>query len=343
MDAKRVGRTISFLRKRAGYTQKDLADRIGITDKAVSKWERGLGLPDISYLGKLAILLDTDVASLLAGDAVSHDRDWQGIIVLDKNPYGIGVHTIIYDKPLVYFLLSYFLLVGIWNIVIVCAPEEKEYLDKTLEDGKQFGIRLQTYAGTLKDILHANVIEGNNIMMVYGRCFLYGVDQTRFFQKAMVNRERLTIMALPKKRERANFRLLMDVNKKVVNANKGEPLRTQYDYSDIPILFFPANLLKGMAEEKDVATFVNKFTAKNELYVEMLDRGFVEIEVNTWDNVQQAALFTKIVQDNCGMNIYCLEEVAWRRGMITKTDLLNCSLKQQDTKYGKYILSLCDV
>lgn len=342
MDAKRVGVAIAFLRKRAGYTQKDLADRIGITDKAVSKWERGLGLPDIVYLGKLAILLDTDVASLLAGDVVQHDSEWQGVIVLDKNSYSIGAQTIIYDKPLVYFLLSYFLLVGIRKIIVLCTPEEKTYLDQTLEDGKRFGIRLYTCAGTLKDMLQSNVIEGNNIMMVYGRCFLYGVDQTRFFQKAMVNRERLTIMALPRKHKQTNSRLLMDINKKVVNSNKDEPLRTQYDYSKIPILFFPANLLTDMAKEMDVATFVSKFTANKELYVEMLDRGFVEIEVNTWDDVQEAAMFTKIVQDNCGMIIYCLEEVAWRRGMITKVELLEQGVKQQDTEYGQYILNICN-
>ena len=74
MNDNKIGAALSFLRKRAGYTQKDLADRIGISDKAVSKWERGLGLPDISYLRKLSILLDTDSDSLLAGDVIHHDN-----------------------------------------------------------------------------------------------------------------------------------------------------------------------------------------------------------------------------------------------------------------------------
>ena len=73
MDVAKVGKAIAYLRKRAGYTQRDLADRIGISDKAVSKWERGLGLPEIGYLRKLSILLDTDTDSLLTGDVVHHD------------------------------------------------------------------------------------------------------------------------------------------------------------------------------------------------------------------------------------------------------------------------------
>ena len=129
MDIEKIGKAISFLRKRAGYTQKDLADRLGISDKAVSKWERGQGLPDISYLRKLSILLDTDTDSLLAGDIFRHDSGWQGIIVLEDNICGIGAGTVIYDKPLIFFLLSYFLLVGIKNISVVCSDNDKQYIE----------------------------------------------------------------------------------------------------------------------------------------------------------------------------------------------------------------------
>jgi len=73
MDVERVGKAIAYLRKRAGYTPIDLADRIGISDMAVFKWERGLGLPEIGFLRKLSILLDTDTDSLLSGDVIHHD------------------------------------------------------------------------------------------------------------------------------------------------------------------------------------------------------------------------------------------------------------------------------
>ena len=79
---------------------------------------------------------------------------------------------------------------------------------------------------------------------------------------------------------------------------------------------------------------------RNEMFVEMLDRGFVEIEVDNWDNVQEAAAFLKIVQDKCGMNVYCIEEVAWRRGMISLKQLRKLGLRHSGTPYGDYILSL---
>ena len=181
MDTEKIGEAISFLRKRAGYTQKDLATRIGISDKAVSKWERGISLPDIALLRKLSILLDTDTDSLLAGDVIHHDRRWGGLLVIDENPYGINAETMIYDKPLVYFLLGYFMLVGIKSIRIKCDASSKEFILKKLGSGKRFGIDITFDEGHEKP---------SNYMVVLGRSILYGVDQTRFFQRAMVHPDR---------------------------------------------------------------------------------------------------------------------------------------------------------
>lgn len=341
MDAEKVGNAISYLRKRAGYTQKDLADRIGISDKAVSKWERGLGLPDIAYLRRLSILLDTDTDSLLSGDVIHHASSWRGILILEDSIYGIGAATIIYDKPLVYYLLSYFLLVGIKNILIICTEKDKKYIHDLLDNGSKLGINIMYYTGSLKEALENNPLNYNT-MLVYGNCLIYGVDQTRFFQKAMMDRDKVKILALPKRGSYLHNRILIDENKKVVNSNKDEPLRTQYDYCDIPILFCPKKILEQIAMENDVASFVLKYTKENELYVEMLDRGFVEIAIKNWEDVNEASTFIKIVQAKCGMITYCIEEVAWRRGMITLDQLRLLGEQQSNTEYGRYILSLCD-
>ncbi len=336
MDNNKIGKAITYLRKRAGYTQKDLAERIGVSDKAVSKWERGIGLPDISYLRKLSILLDTDTDSLLAGDVVHHDAGWRGIIILEDNRYNINASTTIYDKPLIYFLLSYFLLVGIKNIMVICTSMDKRYIDEKLGDGKEYGIELKTVTERHGEI---NLKTGN-VMLVYGRCMLYGVDQTRFFQKAMLNRDRLTMLVLPKKISHPSSRIFIDQNKKIINSNNPEQLKTQYDFSDIPIVFFPSELCKEIIKADSVPEYISKYASENEMYVETLDRGFVEIEIDNWNNVQEAATFLEIVQNKCGMNVYCLEEVAWRRGFISLEQLKRFGERCKGTEYGDYILGL---
>lgn len=406
MDIVKVGKAIAYLRKRAGYTQKELADRIGISDKAVSKWERGQGLPEIGYLRKLSILLDTDSDSLLAGDVAHHKSDWTGIIVLDENPYGIGVRTMIYDKPIINYLLSYFILVGIRILYIACTGTDAEYISNVLGRGEEYGIQITTVVGDLKDVVIAmsvndadglivnknsigikhnsfqsnsdndikqsdisetdqddnadlNVLANDtkikddvlqlkdvsgNVMLVYGRCILYGVDQTRFFQKAMVDREHLIMMALPKRMQKTSFSV--DVDKRVINDgvddSKKRKLRTQYDFSEIPILFFPISFLSSIAAAPSINDYIEKQKERENIFIETLDRGFVEIEVNDWNNVQEASTFMKIVQDKCGMNVYCLEEVAWRRGMISLAKLKELGERKAGTEYGEYVLGLYD-
>ena len=176
--------------------------------------------------------------------------------------------------------------------------------------------------------------------MVYGCCLLYGVDQTRFFQKAMMNRDRFTMLVLPKRLNHPSSRITIDQDKKVVSSDSDELLWTQYDFSDIPILFFPSKFLKDMANEENVASYIARHVSESELFVQILDRGFVEIEVYNWENVQEASVFMKIIQDNCGMNVYCIEEVAWRRGMISLERLKELGERKKDTEYGKYVLGL---
>ena len=81
----------------------------------------------------------------------------------------------------------------------------------------------------------------------------------------------------------------------------------------------------------------------DEVYTVTLDRGFVEIPLNTWDDVMEASSFVKTVQKACGMQIYCIEEIAWRRGMISHDEFIRFGEQMRDTPYGKYILEIAEV
>lgn len=338
LDTIKVGKTIAYLRKRRGYTQKELADRIGVSDKAVSKWERGLGLPDIGLIGKIAIVLDSNADSLLAGDIIYHSSGWIGLLILEENLYGINAGTIIYDKPLISFQLSYFMLMGIREIQLVSDEKEQKVIKELFGDGSRIGLKL-TYLENIPLELYAQ--SKANIMIVAGRNFIYGVDQTRFFQKAMLDKERITVLSLPKKQLDLSSGIYFDSDKKVVNAEYGDKINTQYKYYQIPILFCPADKITKidfalMQEDGGVQPAI----INEEIYTVTLDRGFVEIPINTWDDVIDTSLFVKTVQKACGMQIYCVEEIAWRRGMISLEELYMLGENRKQTPYGKYILDI---
>lgn len=340
MDIKAVGKAIAYLRKRAGYTQMELAGRLGVSDKAVSKWERGLGLPDTAIIGKVAILLDTDTDSLLAGDVIRQDMAWSGLLVLEENTAGIGAGTIIYDKPLVYFLLSYFMLLGIKNINIVCGRQDRAYIEKEFGSGGRLGLQIACSDMVLPGMYAAR---SGNVMVVSGRMVIYGVDQTRFFQKAMLHRDRVTILSLPKKRTGHPSRIYFDADKKIVSADDGEQLATQYDYHQIPVIFCPNEVVCRAVEGKGACfDIVLAALEAEKIYTVALDRGFVEISVDTWDDVMDASMFVKSIQNACGMQIYCIEEIAWRRGLISNVQLRRYAVEKAGTSYGAYISSLLD-
>lgn len=333
MDAAKVGKAIAFLRKKVGYTQKELAERIGVSDKAVSKWERGLGMPDTSIIGKIAILLDSDTDSLLTGDLVHHDSNWSGLLVLPNCNIDIYSGTIIYDKPIVYFLLGYFMLMGIRNIRVVSNDKDRQYISQRIGSGKEYGISL-TYFDQIP--LEEYDKDEENVMVIYGMTFLYGVDQTRFFQKAMLNKDRVTVLSLPKRIHESPKRIFYNSDKRIVNAEDGERIQTQYDYYQLPFFFCPSRNIKDMFSDKEISYIDCKSLDGEYIYTVVLDRGFVDIPLNNYDDVANASMFVKIVQNACGMQIYNITEIAWRRGMISheaynatkKNDKNRCAISE---------------
>ena len=178
MDALKVGRSIAFLRKRYRMTQRTLADCLHISDKAVSKWERGLAIPDVSLLGKLSVLLDTDIESILEGNIASFDVRWNGVLEM-VYPQGISASTLLYDKPAVYMQLSYFMLAGITDISILGNASDVAWVKAQLADGGSLGISLRY--GEEQDA--GEHVAGT--MHVHGLSFLYGKDLTKSFRRIL--------------------------------------------------------------------------------------------------------------------------------------------------------------
>lgn len=159
--------TFIKLRKEAGYTQKQIAELLYVTDKAVSKWERGLGMPDLSLLTKISRILDCDVEILISGIADNNNSNWQGLLYLD-----VDASTMVGDKTITDIMLSYFLLVGITEISIITNKKNIEYLKQFNKKNKFIKITY-TYP------------RNGKTMIVYDSFFLFGANITRWFQSCI--------------------------------------------------------------------------------------------------------------------------------------------------------------
>ncbi len=279
-----TGRIIARLRKRAGFTQQSLADALCVTDKAVSKWERGISCPDISLLPKLSILLDDDIEALLGGVADVYSRQWRGVLYVPEGSFPLD--TLVYDKPLVYYLLSNFLLVGIKDVLVITA-EEPRLGCFILEEMRASGLAVSFFVQDTMELaqcLRENepFIKGSNVFVMADVCFLFGASLTRAYQGFMAIAE-------------GPVHLYLNDQEKIPLFFISEK---QWD------LFFDGNNDVGLD------TLMHNCTKRK------LGRGIVYLPIKTHKQLCDVSGFVRFYQEYHHLRICDLREIARNRGFV---------------------------
>lgn len=297
MQTERIGSAIKVLRKRIGYTQNDLAEALGVTDKAVSKWERGLSTPDISIVTQLSLILNCDVDNLLEGNISFLEKTWQGLLILKDNNEKIYSGTSIYGKPLVYFLLCYFMLAGIQKIYIFATLKDVEFIKNEINESK-LGISV-FFLETIK------TIPKENTMVVYDNPFIYGPNLTKYFQRAMSKNDRITMLTVVKGKGGKRCSVNYD-NYKVLDLNEGGNCYC------VPICFVSASNNDVLTRIDDI----HKLIYNKKLYAEPMGNGMIEYSINNIEDVYQTSNFIYFLEHTMGKKIYDPYEIAMNRNLI---------------------------
>ena len=313
IDSVKIGRAIRTLREKAGYTQKELADQLFLSNMAVSKWESGKSVPDISTLKRLAKILDMDIDGLIDGTATYIDDTWKGILLLDESNE-IKSNTILYDKPMIDYQISYFLLAGIREILIFCSPEEKDYIDQRFHGGEALGIQLQFADPTDKTIWSALQTQRYmhcNLMLIAEPFFIYGVDLTRFIQRGMQNRNTIVNLVSVIGNEDGSIFPTVKVN---------DSGFFHYRYQSLPVFLFQSDAIS-----KDELNHLAKYdecSAENLVQYEPMDKGFIVSRLNKVQDVTRVSNLIQYIQELGRYVVYCPLEIAWRRGMVDQNKIL---------------------
>ena len=258
----------------------------------------------------------------------------------------------IYDKPMIYYPLSVLLLAGIREILIISTPEDTPVYRRLLGDGSQIGVdiqyKVQDTPRGLADafLLGEEFIGGDSVCLVLGDNVFYGQDMTRILRRAMAQLEGATIFGYPVKNPTAFGVVEFDKDRKVVSIEE-KPKCPKSNYA-VPGLYFYDNRVVEIAKnvkpsargEIEITAVNNAYLEMGELRVELLGRGFAWLDTGTPEGMLKAAQFVEAIQDRQGFYVSCIEEIAWRRGFISREQLhaLGESLKM--TEYGQYLLSL---
>ena len=259
-----TGKYIQELRIKAGYTQRTLADALHVTDKAISKWERGICLPDTTILPKLSLLLDIDV-ELLISRTIELD-EWIGVIDIPECDFSQPI----YDKPLVYYLLSHYLLLGITNICFITEKKNEAYLnnDRFIKLGFRF---------LFDKPKHCN-------MMVFNHpWFLFGSDLTQQFQGAMIAHRNIKLE--PKNQEPVCFFIPADKSQREIEIS----LQIKKAHSRTlgrGMVCFDMNNYNSIL---DVAEFVRTYQKNSGLLIGSLEEISYNAGIITYDQLCETA------------------------------------------------------
>lgn len=261
----------------------------------------------------------------------------------------------IYDKPMVYYPISVLMLAGIRDILIISTPEDISKFENLLSDGSQFGVNFSYKIQPSPDglaqafILGEEFIGDDTAALVLGDNVFYGQSFSRTLQNA-VNRVETSGGATVfgyRVRDPQRFGVVeFDERGKALSIEE-KPKIPKSNYAvtglyfyDNKVVEYAKNLKPSSRGELEITDLNNIYLKNNKLHVELLGRGFAWLDTGTHESLLQAGQYVQTVENNQGIKIACLEEIAYNMGFLKKEDIEKISSQYKNNEYYGYIKSL---
>ena len=257
----------------------------------------------------------------------------------------------IYDKPLIYYPLSTLMLAGIREVLVISTAEDTPNFQRLLGDGSHLGMRIcyaiQETPRGLADafIIGETFIGDDQVCLILGDNFFYGTDITLILNRAAARKKGATIFGYPVKSPQDFGVLEFDSDGTVLSIEE-KPQNPKSNYA-VPGLYFYDNRVVEIAKnvqpsargELEITSVNNAYLEMGELHVELFGRGITWLDTGSPTALLKASTFVETVQVNTGYYISCIEEIAWRRGFISRDEMVALGEALKMTEYGQYLIS----
>jgi glucose-1-phosphate thymidylyltransferase len=258
----------------------------------------------------------------------------------------------VYDKPMIFYPLSVLMLAGIRDILIISTPSDLPRFRDMLGDGSWLGLNFQYKVQPEPEglaqafILGEEFIAGDKVCLVLGDNIFYGQGLARVLQRCAQLDQGGVVFGY-KVRDPERYGVVeFDAGKKVISIEE-KPRKPKSKYAVTGLYFYDQqvveiarNLKPSPRGELEITDVNNEYLKRGELKVEFLGRGFAWLDTGTHESLHQAASFVHAIQDRQGLKVSCLEEIAFRMGYISDSDLEHLAQDMLKNSYGQYLMDV---
>lgn len=258
----------------------------------------------------------------------------------------------VYDKPMIYYPLSTLMLAGIRDILIISTPRDLPMFKELFGTGEQLGLRMsyavQESPRGLADafIIGEEFISDDNVALVLGDNIFYGQSFSKLLRTVVERETGATIFGYYVRDPREYGVVEFDENGKAISIEE-KPEHPKSNYA-VPGLYFYDNDVVEIAKnvkpsargEIEITAVNNEYLRRGTLHVETMGRGFAWLDTGNHDSLLDASDFVCAFQKRQGLYISCIEEIAYKRGFISKEQLVELAQPLLKTAYGQYLIEV---
>lgn len=260
----------------------------------------------------------------------------------------------VYDKPMIYYPLSVLMLAGIKEILIISTPKDIHLYEDLLGDGSQLGIKLSYAIQPSPDglaqafIIGEKFIGKDNVCLVLGDNIFYGYGFGQILLETANLKDGAVVFGYFVKDPERYGVVEFDSQGNVLSLEE-KPIKPKSNYAVTGLYFYSNDVVEKAKKLKPSPRGELEITDLNRLYleekrlkVELLGRGMAWLDTGTHDSLLQASNFIYTIEQRQGLKVSCIEEIAYKRGFISKEQLLKLAEPLKKNQYGEYLIKLAN-